>query len=276
MRFLLPSSAALLAVVTLMVACNTVDPGDCYPNTSGGFGGAGAIPIGGGTGASSGDFASPRFGSLGYGAPANPCVSMGGTAQPGAPTGGTSTGSTGGGISPADQAALDALAKADPVQVAFAVFQAGYSAYDLAGMIEQSVTDPSTVSDTMLDQMASQDTPKAEANALQAVQGDASTIPQWTPDPTRQGFCADAFGCNYVEKCDFKDGSPIAVCPLANCGAGKCDGCPSIFNLGNLVVKGWCAHVCLSQAGNVIGYAANIHWTTGGSYLYCYKAANQP
>jgi hypothetical protein len=274
MRSLLLCLVTLLAAGILATACNTADPSECFPNTGDGFGGSGTIPIGAGVGVGSGD-----FGPLSYTDANNPCVTHGsGTTQPGAPTGGTSTGtsSTGGGISSADQVALDALAKADPMQVAIAVFQAGYSAYDLAGMIEQSVTDPSTVSDIMLDQMASQDTPMAEANALQAVQGDAATIPQWTPDPTRQGFCAEAFGCNYVEKCDFKDGSPIAICPLANCGAGKCDGCPSIFNLGNLVVKGWCAHVCLSQTGgNVIGYAANIHWTTGGSYLYCYKAANQ-
>ncbi len=44
----------------LLVACNTVDPSECWPNTSGGFGGGGTIPIGAGVGAtSSGDFITP-------------------------------------------------------------------------------------------------------------------------------------------------------------------------------------------------------------------------
>jgi hypothetical protein len=46
--------------VVLAVACNTVDPDQCWPNTSGGLGGGGPIPIGAGVGAtSSGDFSTP-------------------------------------------------------------------------------------------------------------------------------------------------------------------------------------------------------------------------
>jgi hypothetical protein len=41
MGLLLSCSAVLLAVV--VVACNTVDPNDCYINSSGGFGG---VPVG--------------------------------------------------------------------------------------------------------------------------------------------------------------------------------------------------------------------------------------
>ena len=62
----------------LVVACNTVDPGECWPNTSGGLGGGPeTIPIGAGVGAtSSGDFITPPpKWPLGNGdAPDNPCV----------------------------------------------------------------------------------------------------------------------------------------------------------------------------------------------------------
>jgi hypothetical protein len=87
MRLLASCSAALLALVMLVVACNTVDPSECWVNTSGGFGGSGTMPIGSGVGGSSGDFISPpQPGPLGYGEPANPCVSGGSdTAQPGSP-----------------------------------------------------------------------------------------------------------------------------------------------------------------------------------------------
>jgi len=75
MRFLSFCSAPLLAVVMLVVACDTVDPDDCYPNTSGGFGGSGTIPIGAGVGATSGDFLSPPPRQpLDNGGAANPCV----------------------------------------------------------------------------------------------------------------------------------------------------------------------------------------------------------
>jgi hypothetical protein len=66
-------AAALLGM--LVSACNTVDPDQCWPNTSGGFGGSGTIPIGAGVGATSGDFAEPPKGPLDYDEDApNPCV----------------------------------------------------------------------------------------------------------------------------------------------------------------------------------------------------------
>src|SRR4051812_3275338 len=78
MRSLFGSLAPLL--VMLVIGCNTVDPDECWPNTSGGFGGSGMIPIGAGVGASAsgGDFISPPPGGpLAATATENPCVAMG-------------------------------------------------------------------------------------------------------------------------------------------------------------------------------------------------------
>ena len=59
----------------LVIACNTVDPSECWPNTSGGLGGSETIPIGAGVGAtSSGDLAEPPKGPLDYDEASNPCV----------------------------------------------------------------------------------------------------------------------------------------------------------------------------------------------------------
>lgn len=62
----------------LVAACTTVDPGECWPNTSGGLGGGGeTIPIGAGVGAtSSGDFITPppKWPLDNGGTPDNPCV----------------------------------------------------------------------------------------------------------------------------------------------------------------------------------------------------------
>jgi hypothetical protein len=74
MRTLFGSIASLLAM--LVIGCNTVDPDECWVNTSGGFGGGGTIPIGAGVGAtSSGDFVTPpQGGPLDYGGDPNPCM----------------------------------------------------------------------------------------------------------------------------------------------------------------------------------------------------------
>jgi hypothetical protein len=66
---------APLALMTLVIGCNTVDPSECWPNTSGGFGGSGTIPIGAGVGVTSGDFLSPpRKHPLDNSGTPNPCI----------------------------------------------------------------------------------------------------------------------------------------------------------------------------------------------------------
>src|SRR4051794_10942723 len=72
---LVRGSIASLSLVVLVIACNTVDADQCWPNTSGGFGGSETLPIGAAVGAGSGDFASPPAGGLlDYGGDANPCI----------------------------------------------------------------------------------------------------------------------------------------------------------------------------------------------------------
>jgi hypothetical protein len=66
----------LLVLMLLVMGCSTVDPDECWVNTSGGFGGSEPIPIGAGVGATSGgDFSEPPRGPLDNSeAPYNPCV----------------------------------------------------------------------------------------------------------------------------------------------------------------------------------------------------------
>lgn len=92
MRFF-SGSFALLVVVIFVMGCNTVDPSECWPNTSGGFGGSGTIPIGAGVGAtSSGDFGSPGP----NGGTPNPCVAAPASDSPGAKMQGTECSDPGG------------------------------------------------------------------------------------------------------------------------------------------------------------------------------------
>src|SRR3954463_8798334 len=75
MRLFFGSIASLL-LATLGIGGTTVDPSECWPNTSGGFGGGGTIPIAAGVGATtSGDFLSPPpKGPLDESGTPNPCV----------------------------------------------------------------------------------------------------------------------------------------------------------------------------------------------------------
>lgn len=50
---LFSGSIAVLLLVMLATGCSTVSPDECWPNTSGGFGGSGTIPVGAGVGATS-------------------------------------------------------------------------------------------------------------------------------------------------------------------------------------------------------------------------------
>jgi hypothetical protein len=70
-------SIASLLLVMLVIGCNTVDPSECWPNTSGGFGGGGTLPLAAGVGAttSGGDRISPPpKGPLDESGTPNPCV----------------------------------------------------------------------------------------------------------------------------------------------------------------------------------------------------------
>src|SRR4051812_24293312 len=77
MRSMFSSIATLL--VMLVIGCTTVSPDECWPNTSGGFGGSGTIPIGAGVGAttSGGDFDAPAKEPLTASGTDNPCVAPG-------------------------------------------------------------------------------------------------------------------------------------------------------------------------------------------------------
>lgn len=74
MRTLFGLIASLL--VMLVLGCNTVDPDECWVNTSGGVGGGGTFPTGAGVGATTGgDFIiPPQGGPLAAEGTENPCV----------------------------------------------------------------------------------------------------------------------------------------------------------------------------------------------------------
>lgn len=240
MRLLSSCSAALLALVTLMVACTTVDPSECWPNTSGGFGGSGTIPIGAPVGASSGDFASPRFGPLGYGASANPCVTPQGSPQ----------------NPPQSPGGADPFTGVAPPVLAAASLKASALAYYMDGMLASSMVDPSDP--TALAAAFAQDAPTAEM-AVDAwfPTVDPSTVPAAETQPRPQ--CLD-YGCPYSARC-INPGSwstESTICWVVNCGSSKCTDCPDFFpsTLKTFFFVSWCAYTCMDQKMNVVAVGA--------------------
>lgn len=194
------------------------------------------------------------------------CSLFGGALAPGCDTLGLGGGGGAGGAS---------LSSADPTQVSTLDLEASYTASLIQKMIEDNVTDPSSADDDTLQALAVQYAPAAAAAAKTWAQGlDPSTIQAFTYDPDRMQKCIDSVGCAPSETCVFQK-SGIAGCPLADCGVGKCSSCPNTWNLSSILVKGWCAHVCLNGSPALpVGYVTMMHFRGGRVWKFCYEPAN--
>jgi len=219
-------------------------------------------------------------------------MGMGGAGVGGGPGGSDSTGSAdvgsagvGGsdGADPTPQGCgdplnggvIDDLAALDPVQVSTLDLEASYTASLIQKMIEDNVADPSSADDDALQALALQYAPDAAAAAKTWVQGlDPSTISAFIYDIDKVEKCTESVGCAAAETCVFQK-SGVAACPLADCGMGKCASCPGAWNLSSILVKGWCAHVCLSGSPPLpVGYATVMHFRGGRTWKFCYEPAN--
>jgi hypothetical protein len=242
MRLLFGSIAALL-LVRLVLGCTWVDPSECWPNTSGGFGGSGTIPIGAGVGApTSGDFISPPRGPLASGGTPNPCV----TPE-----------SSGGSDKPPSPGSTDPFAGIDPQVLAKATLRASALAYYMDGMLTAYRVDPS-------DSMALASTfEQAAPTAEMAVDAwlatvDPSTIAAEGIKPRYE--CTEQYGCPYRARC-LNPGSwssESTSCVVVNCGSSKCTACPWFFPpmLKSLVFVSWCSYVCADSNSNVVALGA--------------------
>lgn len=71
--------------------------------------------------------------------------------------------------------------------------------------------------------------------------------------------------CPYRETCSP---SVSARCVLTNCGDGVCPGCPKLFDLNNLVVKGWCSYTCTTK-GEIVAIKVRVRLKMFGSLSKC-------
>jgi hypothetical protein len=170
-------------------------------------------------------------------------------------------------FTPEEQAALDNLEKADPVEASRALLLSQYTAYALAGFIESSGADPEALDEATLNQLIDEYSPIAWQQAQDWMATlDPSLIPLagFKPDYS----CVEKFGCDYMQKCDFDNGTS-AACTIVGCGNGPCPICPKLFDLASLVVKNWCLFTCQTGTGAIVGVKIVLHIALFGKRGRC-------
>jgi hypothetical protein len=257
MRLFFGSIASLLLGM-LVIGCSWVDPSECWVNTSGGFGGGGMIPIGAGVGATSGDhLSSPPRGPLDSDEPPNPCVASDNSSR-------GSGGKEGGSLTPDEQAAINAIKKADPIEIAKRTDTSAFGAVTASNLVAAQMVDPSTLNATTASQLIDGVAPDAVNAALAWAQSVDPSVFMAGIVPKYE--CIDPpHNCPPFTKCPEYPGW---VCTVTGCGKGSCPTCPEFFE--NLVVKGWCAYGCM-KGTEVVGGAfilQTVYWGLGETHCF--------
>jgi hypothetical protein len=163
----------------------------------------------------------------------------------------------------------EAVARADPREIAIADLRTQYAAYALAGTIEAQGGDPATVDPAALQQLVDQVAPGVWEQARQWAESlDPATVELATITPREDCVNKWDFGCRRKEYCDFKDGKTYGTCIVTGCGEGRCQTCPDLWDLSALVVKGWCSYTCVRDK-QIVGIKAVAHIRIAGKLPVC-------
>ena len=176
----------------------------------------------------------------------------------GAGTGGaTST------LTPEELAAIDALQKADPIEIARITDTAAFAAVTTSNLVGAQIVDPSTLDAATASQLIDSVAPDAINAALTWAQSADPSIFSALYSPKFE--CGDApNNCPYVTKCEE---FPGWVCSVTDCGQGKCPTCPEF--LQNLLVKGWCAYGCMKGTEVTGGaFILQTKWARNGPFCF--------
>ncbi|MEZ4302367.1 MAG: hypothetical protein R3B70_45995 [Polyangiaceae bacterium] len=154
------------------------------------------------------------------------------------------------------------LANADPDALARAQYRGRYAAYALAGtageVLDQSTLDEATAQ-AFIDEWA----PTIWTDAGAFVDAlDSSLVPLALVKGSPECINED---CPFREDCAA---APGAKCILTGCGDGACPGCPEIFDLSKLAVKGWCSYTCVA-GGQVVAIKVRIRLKLFGTLSDC-------
>lgn len=149
-------------------------------------------------------------------------------------------------------AAEEALAKADPRELALAEAKASYRAYLMTGTMAAVGIDPTKADPAVVQmRMAELEPWAAEEADRWAASVDVDALP--LEGPPAKYECKSQHGCPYWITCE----SLNARCYVHQCGDGKCPSCSEFADLANLVIRSWCAYTC-KIGDNVVGSAALV------------------
>lgn len=178
-------------------------------------------------------------------------------------TGGAGAGEPTSTLTPEELAAIEALQKADPVEVALVTDTAAFAAVTTNNLISAQMVDPSTLDATTVSQFIDSVAPDAINAALAWSQSiDPSTLPTGIyPKPE----CIDPpNNCPYTIKCPNVPG----MCAVTQCGRGSCPTCPGFFE--NLIIEGWCAYGCM-KGSEVTGGGFILQTRWGSTNPKCFE-----
>lgn len=176
-----------------------------------------------------------------------------------------------------EDAAVEGLANADPMEAEIANFKAQYAAYALAGIVETTAGDPETVDEAQIQEIVDTYFPQVwEEASLWVSSLDPSVIvPQAGIKPALECYEDSKYGCNFTEKCTFDDGT-TALCTVTGCGINGCNKvpCPDLFpNLSKFFVKSWCTFTCM-KVSTIVGMKLVLNVALNGHLRKCVKLEN--
>jgi hypothetical protein len=149
-------------------------------------------------------------------------------------------------------AAEEALARADPRDVARAQAKASYTMYLMSGALASRGVDSDKADPEALRKLMDEIAPWAEEQAdTWARSLDTDALPLTGVEPKFE--CKEKFDCDYHADCDFAKN-----CVVTDCDDGRCRGCPSIWGLDKLVFDKWCTYTCV-KVKDVVGSAVRVH-----------------
>lgn len=153
----------------------------------------------------------------------------------------------------------DAIASADPQQLAVTTARMSYALYLINGSIEAEGLAPEALDEATMSMLVESYLPWAleQADAWVATV-DPALLPALPMGHVVRYECAEEFGCPYSHKVWSRSKQRWAVCGPNDCGDGRCKPCPEWFgSFANLAIKGWCSYACLVDA-DVVGSAGTI------------------
>jgi hypothetical protein len=131
--------------------------------------------------------------------------------------------------------------------------------YMVQGLIESQGLDPNTVDAQTLQSLTDYYGPIAGQAADEWIKTmDTTTLSDVMNAYTSQKLeCVADFGCPASTYCEFADD-----CKIVDCGDGRCKPCPDVLGFNKLIIRAWCAYVCVKYEGkkeSVVGIAGIVY-----------------